>query len=503
MFCNYKKMEQTNPIEIYYNPKQIAFIEMAPSVVLEDMSFIKVFKGGRGSGKTRCIPEDILDRAANLPKARIFLLSYTFDMIYDNIMPDIHEVFRLHGLKEGHDYVVDRKPPPHFELPYKRLEDYDHSISLFNGFAVQMLSTARKAERNRGGSYDGGIVDEALLITQYQFDSIFYPTIRGLDHWDANPYWKMVSIYSSHPRDVEGGWFLRYKELAEKYPNQYGWVEATAFDNLHVVGKNYVYNQQKVLNYVDFQIEIMNQGEIKNLPDRFYYQFSEEKHCYKAQKHSDDINTFEALDLSFDFGGHYSCVTVSQQQNNTEYYIKEFDTNNVTEQQRQQGVIKKLPNIVTDFIEYFSNHHHKQARIWGDRIGLNKNPTDDKNYFEQIQDQLQRAGWTVELLVTYSDSALHKSRWTFLNTCFEETIIDYPRIRINSLRCPNLVTSLNQTKITDDFKKNKKQETNPHFNQSHAPHLTDTFDYKVFNKYFYLLDESWYGGAVDTNIDSI
>lgn len=488
--------------KIYYNPKQIEFLDLVPPKVLDDMSYIKVFKAGRGAGKTRCIAEDILDRARNLPRAKIFLLSYSFEMINDNIMPDVHEVFALHGLKEGQHYVVGKKPPPHFVLPYKKIEEYDHSISLFTGFAVQFVTVARKAERNRGKSYDGGIVDEALLITQYQFDSIFYPTIRGLDHWNNNPYWKMVSIYSSHPRTTEGSWFLRYKELAEKYPEQYGYVEGTAFDNQHVVGKNYVYNQQKVLNYVDFQIEIMNKGEIKNLPDRFYYQFNEDKHCYKAQHRSDDISDWEPLDLSFDFGGHYSCITVSQARNNVEYYINEFDTNDITEEERQRGAVKKLPNIVTDFIDYFRNHKHKHARIWGDRIGLNKNPTDDKNYFEQIQDQLMRAGWTVDLLVTYADSALHKSRWTFLNTCFEETIIDYPTIRINSLRCPNLVTSLNQTRIKDDFKKDKKDETNPHFNQSHAPHLTDTFDYKVFNKYYYLLDESGASSLVDSNIDS-
>ena len=86
-----------------------------------------------------------------------------------------------------------------------------------------------------------------------------------------------------------------------------------------------------------------------------------------------------------------------------------------------------------------------------------------------------------------------------MNTCFEETIEDYPRIRINALTCPNLVQSLNLTRITDEFKKDKKDERNQHFNQSHAPHLTDTLDYKLFNKYFYLLDDEY--GSLPSGID--
>lgn len=493
-------MEKIEERALYYNEQVIRFLEM----IGKKPGFIKVFKAGRGAGKTRSIPEDLLDRASELPKARIFLMSYSYKTIYDNIFPDLHEVFKLHGLVEDEDYVVDKKPPAHFDLPYKRIEDYMHSISFFNGFAVQLLSAARKVAQIRGKSFDGGIIDEALLIKGNDFNKIIYPTIRGFDYWNRSPYWKLLSIYSSQPRDPEGSWFLRYRKLAEKYPERYGWVEATAMDNVVVVGEDYIDNQKAVLDYVDFQFEIMNKGEIKDLPDRFYYEFNEDKHCYEAPAISMDIVMGAALDLSFDFGGNYSCLTVSQERNGTEYYVKEFDTNQVTEEQRQSGVVKKLPHIVQDFIDFFSSTHgRKHVRIWGDRVGLNKNVMDDKNYFEQIQDQLKKAGWSSELLVTYNDSGLHKSRWSFLNSCFEEKIEDYPRIRINALRCPNLVQSLLQTKITDEFKKDKSQESNKHFNQSHAPHLGDTMDYKIFNKYFYLVDESFADGLVDTNIDSV
>jgi len=486
-------------VELYYNEKQIQHLDMLGN----EPGMIKTFLGGRGSGKTRCIPEDIKDRAANLPKGRIFLLSWSFDMIAKNVMPELREVFSLHGLKEGIHFVVDKKPPPHFDLPYKRLENPEHSISFVNGFAVQFLTVARKAERNRGPSYDGGIIDEALLITQYQFDSIIYPTVRGYDFWGGNPYFKMVSIYSSQPRTASGRWFLRYKALAEKFPGKYGFTEATAFDNLEVLGEDYVSNQKAVLGYADFQIEIMNKGSVSNIPESFYHKYYRDKHNYTAAHIDVDCNKHTGLELSFDFGGRYSCFTLSQENNGTEYILQEYDTNQIAEHDRQAGKIKKLPDIVQDFIKDFKGHGHKHVKIWGDRQGLDRNPTDDRNYYEQIRDWLTAAGWEVELMVNYTHSALHKSRWSFMNSVFEENIDDYPRVRINAARCPNLVISIETTRVTDDFKKDKKDERNQEFNQSHAPHLTDTLDYKLFNKYFYLLDDSDASAAIESGIDAV
>ena len=477
-------------IELYYNPQVIRFLDMVRKV--------KVFMAGRGSGKTRSIPEDILKRAENLPGGRIFLGSTNLSSIDDNIMPDLHEVFKLHGLVQDEDYVVDKAPPPWFERPFKPVEDPRNSIHLFNGLAIQKIYFAKNVKKYRGRSFDGGIIDEALNMDGWMVDNILLPTLRGYDYWKNNPYWKMLSIYSSYPRSPEGSWFLRYQELAKAQPDLYGWVEATALDNLPVVGEDYIDDMKASLSFVDFNIEILNKGTVKDLPSLFYYQYREKRHNYsKPALH--DVEPALPLAISFDFGGRYSCLTVSQQAGGEERIVHEFDTNNLTEEQRAAGKVKKVPQIVRDFIEVFSSHGEKRVEIWGDRTGLNKQEMDDKNIYEQIEDQLRAAGWRVETMVAYDHSAMHKSRWSFMNTCFEETIEDYPRIRINALTCPNLVQSLNLTRITDEFKKDKKDERNQHFNQSHAPHLTDTLDYKLFNKYFYLLDDEY--GSLPSGID--
>lgn len=483
-------------VKLYYNDKVLEFLNLIRKV--------KVLKAGRAAGKTRGIPEDILMRAEQLPRARIFLASTTFEAIEQNIMPDIHEVFKLHGLVQGEDYVADKAPPEWFVKPYKRVEDYRHSIHVFNGFAIQKVSFAKNVKKYRGRSFDGGIIDEALNFERWAVDNILLPTLRGLDMWDGNLMWKMLSIYSSHPRTAPGSWFLRYEELAKQYPQIYGWVEATAYDNIAVVGEEYIEEQKASLTFLDFNIEILNKGDVKDLPSLFYHKFSESRHCYRATG-LEDVNFNMPLSISFDFGGRYSCLTVSQPHGMEERIVYEFDTNNISEEEQLAGKVKKVPQIVEDFINVFAGHRDKTVEIWGERMGLKEQEVESMTIYQTIIAMLVAAGWDTHLMVDYQASALHKSRWTFMNAVLSEDIEDYPTIRINLATCPNLVTSLETTRITEEFKKDKKDERNAEFNQSHAPHLTDTLDYKVFNKYFYLLDDEYsgYESGIDGGIETL
>lgn len=483
-------------VELYYNPKVIEFLSLTRKV--------KVFKAGRAAGKTRGIPEDILMRAEQLPRARIFLASTTYEAISHNIMPDIHEVFQLHGLIPGEDYVVDKAPPEWFVKPYKVLDDSRNSIHLVNGFAIQKVSFAKNVKKYRGRSFDGGIIDEALNFDQWTVDNILLPCLRGLDMWDDNKLWKMLSIYSSHPRTTEGSWFLRYQELAQKFPELYAWIEATAYDNIAVVGEEYIEEQKTSLSFIDFNIEILNKGDVKDMPSLFYYAFKEKKHCYRGQA-KEDINPYMPLALSFDFGGRYSCMTVVQNQGKEERVVYEFDTNMLTNAEQEASRVKKVPDLIRDFLKQFASHQCKEVEIWGERMGLKEQELEEMTIYETIMQLLSEAGWESHLMVTYQAGALHKSRWNFMNSVLTEEIEDYPILRINVLTCSNLVTSLERTKVKDDFKKDKSEERKADANQSHAPHLTDSLDYYLFNKYFYLLDDDYSSlpSGIEDGIESL
>ena len=493
--------EEEEIVELFYNQPIIDFLEQREVKV-------KAMKGSRGGGKTRAIGEDVYDRVVGLPRSRQFLSSLTFEAIDSNIMPDVHDVLRLHGLVDGIHYVEDQEPPPHFVLPYKKLINPARSISFFNGTCFQKISMGKSPKKNRGRSFDGGIIDEALNLDGWAVRNILLPTLRGINRWIGTPgekMHKMLSIYSSPARTPEGKWFMLYKKLAAVNPTDYYWGEVTAFDNLAVLGENYIEDQRAQLGYHDFHIEIMNEDNVKDKPTLFYYQHDETRHHYVAEK-LEDVDGQLGLEMSFDFGGRYSCCTVSQEQGMVEKIVHEFDTNNLTEDERNAGKAKKVPDLVRDFCKVFRNHPTKRIDLWGDRTGLNPNELDESTLFDKIKGILEENGWEVRVRVTYADSALHKSRYSFLNDVFEESgAKDYPRLRINALTCPNLIVSLDTTRVTDEFKKDKKDERNAHFNQSYAPHLTDTLDYKMFNKYRFLLDDDYassgYSG-MDGGIDT-
>ncbi|MEM9836169.1 MAG: hypothetical protein AAF828_06690 [Bacteroidota bacterium] len=480
--------------EIWYNQPMIEFVEQVCEV--------KVMQASRGAGKTRMIPEDILDRAEALPRARQFLASYQYDMIWNNNLPDIYEVFALHGLVEGEDFVVNRQPPKHFVQPRKKLIDPSKSLSLFNGFCLQFIAVAMDAKKHRGKSYDGGIIDEGLLFKESVVDGILIPTLRGINWWKS-PYWKMLSIYSSAPATPEGEWFLKYKQLAKEHPHKFYFSEATAYDNAPVLGENYVERQRMIMNPIDFQREILNRTELKNIPDQYYYEFDELKHCYHTSNRNDDVIPTMAMSLTFDFGGRYSCCTASQQHfaDHTEYILDEFDTNTLTEQQRYLAVVKKLRDIVNDFIVAYADHPTKYVTIKGDATGQYANVTDTMNLYEQIEVQLIAAGWIVSIEVEQGTNPQHKTRYFFMNRAFKEDTPSYPSIRINAARCPNLVSALKRTRVTDEYKKDKKEERNEHANQSLAPHLTDTVDYLVYDRYIDVVSLGNAAGMIDSGID--
>ena len=263
-----------------------------------------------------------------------------------------------------------------------------------------------------------------------------------------------------------------------------------------VVGKDYVDKQRAVLSHYDFNIEILNKGDTKDLPKLFYYKYKERLHNYRMLN-MDDVDTTQPLDLCIDFGGHFSCMPVSQDIDNEVRFVYEFDTEKLTTEEKDKGVVKKLPQVINDFTTTFSNHQNKHVQVWGDRMGTKKmDPMDAMTWFEKVAMWLNAASWTCDIMVMDDHSAMHKSRWLFLNDIFAETTDHYPKIRINEITCPHMILSLNNTNITDDFKKDKRHEGKEGYPQEEEPHYTDAMDYKVFNKYLYLLNLAGSGSSL-------
>lgn len=465
---------QTNAV--YLNPKQMQFLSAeAPEV--------SVFFGGRGAGKTGALAFRVYMRAAKMPRGHFFLGASTIDQVNTKIYPEIKKLWRdMLGLVEGTHYVKDIKPPRWFAEPISTPDDYKNVISWWNGSWTEVISY-RKHESYRGASFDGGDIDEALLWSWYAISSVIIPTLRGNLHtFKQQPLHHNLSLYTSPPRDAIGMWIYNLETKAKADP-RFFWIEATADDNVAVLGTAYKERMRAALSAEDYAIEIECQRNFIS-GDSYYHAFDFHHHGYLTLEDGQvidagvpDYSPEEPIDLTFDFGGNFNCMMAAQTQGLT---VRFFDALHVKFRD-------KLPTLVRNFATKYQAHQYKHVNLYGEPFGM-KQREDNIPLFEQVAQLLQGLGWTSTIYVDqYDRAARHKERYISINNLLREDDPFLPRIRIHRERCADAIIAIQRTKITEDFNKDKKEEKAPkRYPPEHAPHYTDAFDNYLRQRFDYM-----------------
>ena len=475
---------------IYLNDKQLQFVYAEQ----KDRTWI----GGRGTGKSYCIGASLRQKMSDLPRSKGFLSSTTYNQILTKTLPPIEEFWKSCGLKEwrsveepGH-YVIGRRPPKHWITPYSIPRKYQNIISFQNGFTIELLSMDR-ADLARGGSFDYGEIDEALLVPQEHINKVLLPTLRGrrhkFSHWSHHQF----SKYTSRPWKAEGMYLNDYEDKAKAYPKDYFYLESTAYDNIEVLGEATIKRMEQEMDYLVFQIEILNKKSGLSTHG-FYPKFDDSYHTYQPTYiygegergitvlGSSDRDRTSHLDISFDFGGWFKCCTVWQEEGNTEYMRDRFS-------KTQRGTPMDL---VDDICMKYADQDNKYVRIWGEPRGHDTG--DGGTMYDKIKNRFLANGWSPKVMASAGSTDLHEVRYDFVNEVFSEDNPRYPRIRINQETCKDVIIAINNTEVTADFKKDKKNEKNRSFNQEHSTHYTDTIDYYIMQKHGYLRQTNLYSG---------
>ena len=477
------KFDDTGETEYfkYLHAKQQELLQMPQ----KDITCI----AGRGWGKTRVIANLLLEMCNEMPRAKGFLSSSTYGQILTKTVPEIISSWEDIGLREwkskaepGH-FVIGKTPPIEWEKPYKAPEAYKNVITFYNGFTIEFLSMDRP-DLARGGSYDFGIIDEALLVEKEHIDKVLYPTIRGNKQYFAScTYHHKMYRFSSMPWLTKGQYLLEYKEKAKRMPKQYGWLEGTVWDNIDVLGHDYIERLRHELDPYTFALEVMNQPSGKK-QHGFYHALDDTYHTYEptyiyassngmdmVQGMRDRIRT-AGLSMSFDFHGWFKCCTVFQEREQTEYmigshYIKEND-----------GIDQLIDEIC---IEY-ADQSRKYVEVWGEPHGHDKT-TFGGTVFDRIKARFVKNGWGCVIKAPAKMSDLHSVRYELINEILQETNPLLPKLRINQITCKPVIISLQNAEVNDKFQKDKKDERNKSFNQVYATHFSDTLDYFFMQKY--------------------
>lgn len=480
---------------VYVNPKQLQ--------LLQSYQRIKVFLAGRGGGKTTVAGFFIRQVLTVLARAKFFMLGLTYNQIQSIFLPPMLAALETCGIFEyvsdsepGH-YVVGRKPPAHWASPYQKVKNYDNVITFFNGFTIVMLSFDR-SDRNRGGNYDGGILDEAVLINKERFDKEIRTMVRGNiykfpdNHWHHN-----ILILSSQSWTSSGDWVPDMEVAAAENPDDMFYIEGTAYDNIDALGPRYIKDLQRDLPLTIFQVEVLNQRR-KKLPNTFYDEFADDRHCYfntflyspdqsgrlVTASDSTDYNPDLPLEVSFDFNAAFnSCIIGQEHQKGLERearIINNFFVKN-----------KTFNYLVDDVINYYTGHKNK-VLIWGDRNGNNKSADSEQTYYERIQKQFRDAGFITELMVKDRLDPFHAMKHHVINSLLAEKESILPKIRVNQNKCKALITSIQSAPVMGDFKKDKSSERDTKLPQEKATHLSDAFDNWIYPKYHHLIEGRTY-----------
>jgi hypothetical protein len=473
-------------LDIYANPAQQLVLQSEADRITMIM--------GRGGGKGHTLGLKLGISARQLPRAKAFIAAANFGQILNVTFADIEAAWYFLGYREydpktgqGH-YVKWQKPPAHFDKPYHQVNDYSRSITFINGFTVECLSIV-KGDQNRGGSFDQGYIDESGTVKRDVVYKVLRPKIRGNEYIYKSHLHGLFADFTSSPWLQLGKWVYETEELEKKDPVKYLFVECSGEINYKVLGKQYYKNLKAEMTDLEYRVEVKSE-RVDSVPNCFYPTFNEARHLvFDTQSYqlndaglyitSDsylDVN--KPLELSWDFNAHFTSLLVCQQVVNEQ----RIDNNLFLKESKDKSIERALAE---KFCEEYKQHKHKKVDLHGDRNGNSKRTGNPLTAYEEVQKVLKENGWESEKKVSGLDSE-HHIRHLVLTELLSEANPRLPKIRINANKCRSLITSIKNTPIFQDYKKDKRSELS-NIPQERATHLSDCFDNILFRKFAHMI----------------
>ena len=478
-----------NQNAVYINSKQQEFLA-APQRR-------KTFLGGRGSGKSTTKGFKDYQRFWQLPRAKGLLAGLTYNQILTKTLPAAEQAWKSCGFKEfdkdkkaGH-YVIGVKPPHWWIKPLAPPRNYDNVITFCNGYTIEMISLDRP-ETARGGSYDFMDIDESALIKQELYSTVLRPMVRGnLYHFDS-PLHQEICDYTSAPWLPSGQWVFNTEELSIKQPKKYKFVESSAYDNIAVLGREYIDAMRDEMTKLQFAVEVENQ-RLKKLPNCFYPAFNEDRHLvantwgYRQSEaglwvsDANFLDTTKPLDSSWDFNAAIVSTLICQE------IGREFRIDNALFT-KESETLTKIEAQVDLICTTYAGHQCKVIHLYGDRNGKNESPGLRQTFYETIIERFAKKGWKANLIPKGLDSE-HRVRHQIVNGLLAEENPRLPKLRMNLEPCKFLAISIQNSPMNPDWTKNKDSER-VLLDQERATHLSDCLDNILVAKFQHLFSFS-------------
>jgi len=464
---------------------------------------------GRAMAKTSSIiakrSQDII---FDMPKSYQVIVSDTYINCLKNIVPTLLEGWNRNGWREGIHYVTDRRPPSHFKLPYKPVETYKHTISLFNGCFFNLGSLDQPGGL-AGGSYQHMYGDEARLLKSEKLKKLT-PAIRGEYTMFGNSvYYRGTTFTTDMPNIIDGDddWIMQdeknmnldqvklalevgmvlheikreiisckqvgdYEAMEALKPNLVRWTErwirvrkdltffyvVSSLANVDILTEGYFADSLKALGIEEFKSAILSLKINLKKGEKFYGNLGEH-HFYDDGVLTEYYNRFNLTDeieessLALRYIDHNAKL---------ECGVDFGDMCSVVTAQPRGNYLYCLKEFYTlapeneiqlgkKFRVFYKHHKMKVLDMYYDRSG-NQNSKTKRDWANALKTAIEfengvSTGWTVNLMSLNQATIYQDEEFAFAKALMGETTATLIKLKIDKFQCKCLKSSLELTKI--------------------------------------------------------
>lgn len=551
------RMQQTNVVKKFFNRMQ----RQAMAISAHD----EIIIASRGTGKSEGIDARVILRNVwEMPGSLGAMLSPSYAKAWSNTLPAICKALAEWGYIQNIHYVVGHKAPASmgYRNPVRPLtgEGWSNAFHFWNGTVMVILSFSQSMSAN-SMSIDWVVGPEAKFLSYDKIKSEVNPANRGnVQYFGHCPHHHSTCYSTDMPTSGVGRWLLEkreemnvdhinllrtlYKELVHykqqpltaytqrqikrlqkdldfarryqppvkneagkkrEYTLYYG--EYDIFDNLEVVGEDYIWQMKRDSPELVWRTAFLNE-RLFRIANGFYSALDERVHFYtptdsgrlstfgsdwdKLEKSGclgdGDLDFDAPLYIAFDANASICTAVVAQKVEHTMRVLKSFYVKTPS----------KLQDLVKRVADYYRPKIKKDVIVYYDHTFTWENATSSESYAEVIEKTFIQEGYDVTMVFV---GQAPKHDWKHM--MIDRTLKGDPEflwVQINLYNNEFLKIAMEQAGIRqgrNGFEKDKSVENsedtadNP---DEYKTHVTDAFDTLWYGMNFYFQDLTYTGG---------
>lgn len=383
-----------------------------------------------------------------MPGSTGAFVASSFKQARTRTLPAALSGLRDAGFQEGLHYVIGKRPPARlgYKQPLVPVQNFDDVVTFYNGTQMVIISQDVKMSSN-SLTLDWVIGDEAKGLDFEKLKDETFPANGGTMRFFSDcPWHHSVLFVSDMPVLKSARWLLNYREkatpdiieaikgllyqrwqlthsdnpgkqakdrilridamLAQLQRVAVSYNEWSIFENIDVVGLNYVKQMKRDLPPLVFQTSILSR-RIDRLQDGFYPNFRDSIHTYINNNNrpledagyniepgtdygcllDGDLDLKAPISIAFDYNANINWLVAGQRNGSVLRILKSFYVK----------YERKLRELVDDFCHYYRAHLCKQVIFYYDSTALGSNyAVSDDDFKSVICEQFTKNGWIVD-----------------------------------------------------------------------------------------------------------